>query len=68
MRSPIHGGEGDVSEFERIPLWWPPVKVAAHHLGVYLEERHTPHNDGEGAAGDTDTIEVSVPAAPESAT
>ena len=38
LESPIAGGRGDVSRFEPHALWWPPVKVAARHLGRYLEE------------------------------
>jgi sulfide:quinone oxidoreductase len=37
LEAPIHGGAGDESRFERVPLWWPPAKVAAQHLGAYLE-------------------------------
>jgi sulfide:quinone oxidoreductase len=40
LRSPIAGGLGDISEVERVPLWWPPSKVAARHLGAYLATAH----------------------------
>jgi sulfide:quinone oxidoreductase len=40
LRSPIAGGLGDVSEVERVPLWWPPSKVAARHLDAYLAIAH----------------------------
>lgn len=37
LEAAIGGGSGDVSRFESLALWWPPVKVAARHLGTYLE-------------------------------
>jgi sulfide:quinone oxidoreductase len=40
LRSPIAGGFGDISEVERVPLWWPPSKVAARHLDAYLAIAH----------------------------
>jgi sulfide:quinone oxidoreductase len=29
-------GQDETSKVEEIPLWWPPTKVAARHLGNYL--------------------------------
>jgi sulfide:quinone oxidoreductase len=29
-------GQDETSKVEQIPLWWPPTKVAARHLGNYL--------------------------------
>ena len=37
LEAAIGGGAGDVSRFESVALWWPPVKVVARHLGTYLE-------------------------------
>ena len=31
----VHG-QDETSKVEEIPLWWPPTKVAARHLGNYL--------------------------------
>lgn len=31
-------GQDETSQVENLPLWWPPTKVAAHHLGNYLVE------------------------------
>ena len=34
-----HGEEHDGEEVAEEALWWPPAKIAAHHLGPYLAER-----------------------------
>ncbi|MGN6187352.1 MAG: hypothetical protein ACTHOE_00505 [Conexibacter sp.] len=34
-----HGEEHDGEEVAEEPLWWPPAKIAAHHLAPYLAER-----------------------------
>jgi sulfide:quinone oxidoreductase len=34
-----HGEEHDGEEIADEPLWWPPAKIAAHHLAPYLAER-----------------------------
>ena len=34
-----HGEEHDGEEVAEEALWWPPAKIAAHHLAPYLAER-----------------------------
>lgn len=34
-----HGEEHDGEEVAEAALWWPPAKIAAHHLAPYLAER-----------------------------
>ncbi len=36
-----HGEEHDGEEVAEEALWWPPAKIAAHHLAPYLAERLT---------------------------
>jgi sulfide:quinone oxidoreductase len=36
---PRHGEEHDGEEVAEEALWWPPAKIAAHHLAPYLAER-----------------------------
>jgi sulfide:quinone oxidoreductase len=38
LRTAIGGGEGE-GAIARTPLWWPPTKVAGHHLAPYLFAR-----------------------------
>jgi len=52
----IAGGQGDTSRASTLPLWWPPTKVAAQHLGVYLETV----NDGAVYDGPDDPTAIPV--------
>jgi sulfide:quinone oxidoreductase len=54
----ITGGWGDASSTAvDEPLWWPPTKVAAPHLGPYLDrlDAGCPQAAGGAAAGTTST-------------
>jgi sulfide:quinone oxidoreductase len=41
LRAELGGGHMYASESDESPLWWPPAKIAARHLGPYLAERAT---------------------------
>jgi len=36
LSSDLVHGQDETSKVEEMPLWWPPTKVAARHLGNYL--------------------------------
>lgn len=39
LRAPIAGGRGGEEDVATEPLWWPPAKIAAKHLGPLLALR-----------------------------
>lgn len=39
LRAEISGGHGETSTVAHTPLWWPPTKVAARHLGPLLASK-----------------------------
>jgi sulfide:quinone oxidoreductase len=38
LRAGLIGGEGERSDVDQEPLWWPPGKLAARHLAPYLAD------------------------------
>jgi sulfide:quinone oxidoreductase len=36
LRADLRGGQGEASEMDMEPLWWPPSKIAGHHLSRYI--------------------------------
>lgn len=39
LRAPVAGGRGGAEDVATEPLWWPPAKIAAKHLGPLLALR-----------------------------
>jgi sulfide:quinone oxidoreductase len=39
LQAEISGGHGETSTVAHTPLWWPPTKVAARHLGPLLASK-----------------------------
>ena len=36
LRAELRGGQGEASELDVEPLWWPPSKIAGYYLSRYI--------------------------------